>query len=55
VGVYAISVAKPAQAKPVEPAKAVRPKKRSMLAPMVASGGALIVVVAVAVWYFRAE
>jgi adenylate cyclase len=46
---YAISVGKPAQAKPIEPAKIA---KRSMLTPTIAGIGALIVVVAAGVWHF---
>jgi adenylate cyclase len=49
--VYAISVGKVGQAKPVEPVKAA---KRSMPIPIIAGIGTLIVVVAAGVWYFRA-
>jgi adenylate cyclase len=51
VHVYAISVGKPVQAKPAEPAKSATPKWRSMPAVIIVGLGALIVIVGV--WYFR--
>jgi len=57
IRVYSLQVGVPAQAKPVTepkaPEKPPEPKKRSMLAPLVAGIGALIVVVGGA-WYFLA-
>jgi adenylate cyclase len=51
--VYAISVGKSAQAKPVEPAKPRTPKKAAMLAAIVAGVGVLIVIIALGALYFR--
>jgi adenylate cyclase len=53
VRVYSLEVGKPAQAKPVAEVKSVEPKKRSMLAPMIAALAALVVAVVVGAWYLR--
>ena len=53
IRVYSLQVGVPAQAKPVTEAKPAGPKKRSMLAPLVAGIVALVVVVG-GTWYFLA-
>ena len=54
VHVYSLEVGRPARAKPVELVKPAMPKKRSMLAPIVAGVVALTVIGAVGAGYFRA-
>ena len=51
VRVYSLEVGKPTHAKPVAEAKSAEPKKRSMLAPIIAALGALVVIVVVGAWY----
>jgi adenylate cyclase len=53
IRVYSLQVGVPAQAKPATQARPPEPKKRSMLARLVAGIGALVVVVG-GVWYFLA-
>lgn len=51
VRAYSLEVGRPAQAKPASQAKPPEPKKRSMLAPLVA-GIVAVIVIAGGVWYF---
>jgi adenylate cyclase len=49
---YSLEVGKPAQAKPAPAAKAIEPKKRSTWPPLAVGIAALLVVIALGVWYF---
>jgi adenylate cyclase len=53
VRVYSLEVGEPTQAKPVTGVKSAEPKKRSMLAPIIAALGVLVVAVVVGAWYLR--
>ena len=54
VRAYSLQFGMPAAARPATQARPPEPKKRSMLAPLVAGIAALLIVVAVGAWYFVA-